>query len=129
MGGSIRDLTSGASCASVWFMSSHIIIQNDFYRGRQSLELNRIREIDGLAVRVRIDRDSYDNQSTAVGEVMTEAGWKVVVSRPITALPIASFSYVTRDGDLDRAADAARMSADAIEDQVRKVMALGVVAA
>lgn len=61
-------------------------IQYDFFKGSQSLELIRIREVDGHKIKVHIDRDSYDSQSSAKASVWTDGGWSVVVSRPITSM-------------------------------------------
>lgn len=47
----------------------------------------------GRTFRVRIERDAYDNQCKAVGEVWKD-GWVPVVSRYVTELPVDAVSYV-----------------------------------
>jgi hypothetical protein len=63
-------------------MSTKTNIQYDFLKGRQSIELIRVVEIDGHKIKVHINRDSYDNQSSSVAYAWTDAGWKPVISRP-----------------------------------------------
>lgn len=73
-------------------------IQYDFFNGRQSLELIRTREIDGHKIKVHINRDSYDNQSSAKAYVWTDSGWAIVVDRPITAVrAIKAHAYAKPD--------------------------------
>lgn len=57
-------------------------IQYDFFKGSQSVELIRVVEENGHKIKVHIDRDSYDHQSSSNAFVWTDAGWRPVISRP-----------------------------------------------
>ena len=72
-------------------------IQDDFYKGVQSIELHRIVEVGEYRYRIIIDRDSHDFQSVAKAEVWTATGWAMVISRPIQMLRAKAFSYGMRD--------------------------------
>lgn len=73
-------------------------IQSDFILGRQSVELVRVVRVGDVKVKVHIDRDSYDFQSSAVAFAWTtEAGWKPVISVPIERTRAFAASYVDRN--------------------------------
>lgn len=97
------------------------IIQEDFFQGRQSVELHLIVDIDDRRFRVTLDRDSYDAQSVAKVDVWTDSGWTLVISRPIQSMRILDASPYQQDWRASRSAFDADASdlLDAARDVVR----------
>lgn len=102
-------------------MSKHTVIQHDFHKGRQSLELRRIVDTGEHKLRTFIDRDSYDEQSSAVVQVWTPNGWTEVVRREIEFLSAVHHKYVTRD--LERAENSFTEDALKLEATALRVLA------
>ena len=64
-----------------------MIIDETFCQTRQGCyELTQVHHIDGLTLRVRVQRDAYAFQSHAVAEVLTpERAWTAIAHTPHTA--------------------------------------------
>lgn len=61
-----------------------MIVDNVFHQGSPGCyELTRVHHTDGYVLRVRVYRDSYAKQSTAVAEVLTPLfTWTIIASSP-----------------------------------------------
>ncbi|MEU1238344.1 MULTISPECIES: hypothetical protein [Micromonospora] len=61
-----------------------MIVDEVFHQGGPgSYELTRVHHSDGYVLRVRVCRDSYATQSTAVAEVLTPLfTWTIIASSP-----------------------------------------------
>jgi hypothetical protein len=61
-----------------------VIVDELFHQGGHgSYELTRVHHIDGYVLRIRVYRDSYAKQSTAVAEVLTPLfTWTIIASSP-----------------------------------------------
>lgn len=61
-----------------------MIVDNVFHQcGPGCYELTRVHHTDGYVLRVRVYRDSYAKQSTAVAEVLTPLfTWTIIASSP-----------------------------------------------
>jgi hypothetical protein len=60
---------------------SHPVIQQEIVIGRQSAEFTEVSQYGPHRLRVRIDRDSYDFQSSAKIEKWDGTKWQEVASR------------------------------------------------
>jgi len=75
------------------------ILSENYWRGSQSLESEIIvsRTEDERRFKVKLDRDSYDTQSSVETYVWTEVGWSAIFRRPINFYEIGRFSYTCQD--------------------------------
>lgn len=71
-------------------------ISERHHQGRQSWEYDRVVEVDGHKLRVHIDRDSYDEQSSLKGYILdpVHLKWNQVIFRPIKGAACEGTSYV-----------------------------------
>jgi len=75
-------------------MTLMTMIQEDLWNANQSWCYESITEHgEGVRLRVKIRRNAYDNQSSAICERWDGDAWKQVVSRPIEQMECSVVSY------------------------------------
>lgn len=72
------------------------LIQEDFWNAHQSWCYEAITDHGGERLRVKIRRNAYDDQSSAICERWTGDEWKQVVSRPIEHMACTAVSYTDK---------------------------------
>lgn len=88
------------------------VVKEEFWRGSQSLEAERIVKAGDLRLRALVKRDAYDVQSYAKVYAWTaKEGWSHVTSIPLERTEVRKRAYVER-GDEWRAS--ARKDLDAL---------------
>lgn len=81
------------------------VVKEDFWRGSQSLEAERIVKVGELRLRALVKRDSYDVQSYAKVYAWTaKEGWSHVTSIPLERTEMRKRAYVERGDEWHAAA-------------------------
>lgn len=94
------------------------VISTRSWKGSQSLNYEQVLSFAGRVLRVTIDRDAYDDQSSLVGSLFDGTKWNRVVSLPLKDSRIQKHSYVEKInlgvlGSFE--ADAATMTSELIK--------------
>jgi hypothetical protein len=84
-----------------------VIIDETFHQSRQGCyQLTRVHHVDGHVLRIRVSRDSYDFQSSAVVEVLTpQRTWTVLATTPSTEWHESTPLYAADPAPLEPIAD------------------------
>jgi len=91
-----------------------VVVSSQFYKLSQSLHYDKIVIVSGLKMRVKIERNAYDDQSHIIGYVLDPVHyrWNALVHRPINQSGCKDANYAS--DNWQRFADLFRSESDSV---------------